>query len=213
MSRLLRRAAWALLAANLVLLAVAVARGGVRIPDAGVFVTNGWLVAWGILATLAVVAVIPRVVHGDLGAAAQVLALGMQAAHSVGHLAQLYYLLPWYDDLLHASSTLGIGVLATLVLRRRDPAVSRHLGALGTAFVVFAAVVTAAALWEVFEYGMDSAFGTHEQDDLRDTMLDVVDGVVGGALAAGWAWRTSRHATRSLSLPTRSSRSADSSTR
>ena len=52
--------------------------------------------------------------------------------------------------------------------------------------VTIVAALALAGVWEIFEFSMDTLQSSREQDDLTDTMLDMIDGGMGGAAAAAW---------------------------
>lgn len=183
-----RSVTWVLLAVNALLLVGALRLGSAEVRDGAASVTTGWTIALGILGTVALagaaglLGTTPR-----LRAKARSLLLGAQALHAAGHLLGWYYRLRWYDDALHFALLLATGLLVfELVLAsERDP---RWASSAVKVFLLPVVVATAAAgAWEIFEFLADLASGTREQDDLADTMLDMIDGVVGGVVAGGIA--------------------------
>lgn len=196
----LRTAAWLLAALNLGLLAWAVVHGGAEIRDGSGSVTNGWLVAAGIGVTILVAVLVPLLpLTPLLVTQAQVYALGAQALHATGHLARWYYVFPYYDDLLHFGLVFAIGLLLYSFTRSRQFLFTRRLGPRRVGLLIWFLATAAAGFWEIFEFLMDLGFGTREQDNLFDTMLDMVDGTLGGALAGVLATRAvhlERHAQR-----------------
>ena len=191
----------ALLGLNLALLVLAVARGGEEVRDGAAGVTDGWIVAAGIAGTLLVTWLLgraplaPRILVLSRG-----FVLGAQVLHASGHLFRVYYLLPWYDDLLHAGLVALLGLLILAAARSRSFLFTWDLGATRVALLAWVGAVAAAGLWEVFEFLMDVLLGTREQDDLADTMMDVVDGTLGGAVAAAYGWRAVRAEERGKAL-------------
>lgn len=175
-----------LAAANVALLAWALADRSRVIEDPSVGdVTSGRMVALGLAATLAAAYALRWL---PLGAGtlwqARVAALGAQTLHATGHLANLYHLLPWYDDVLHVGIVLA-ATFIVLVWLRGAPDLARRLASRPARIVVGVTVATAiGGAWEVFEYVSDVASGTREQDNLADTMQDIIDGMAGGLIAA-----------------------------
>lgn len=82
---------------------------------------------------------------------------------TLGHAYKFYYLIPWWDTLLHTVGGVVFAVLGAylpkIILKKED--VSVLLCALtGLLFSVFVAVV-----WEIIEYTADSLFFTDMQQD------------------------------------------------
>lgn len=114
-------------------------------------------------------------------------ALVAQALHALGHLAGWYDTYRWFDDALHALLMLPAAVLALRLAQAWNVLPARHTTRLRAAIVALVASLALAGAWEIFEFTMDNVQGTREQDDLTDTMLDMMDGALGGVLAAGYA--------------------------
>ena len=175
-----------LAASNAALLAWALVDGSRVIEDPAVGdVTSGRLVALGLAATLAAAYSLRWIpLPGQATAQARALGLGAQGLHATGHLANLYHIIWWYDDMLHV----GIVFFTTLILLawlRRAPDLARRLSSRRALVLVGVTIATAiGGAWEVFEYVSDVVSGTREQDNLADTMQDMIDGMVGGLLAA-----------------------------
>lgn len=186
----MRRLVWVLWAANAALLALALAQGGLEVRDGSGSVTNGWIVAGGIVLT-ALLALGLRVLPFDdrVIKQAQALTLGMQALHAGGHLFRVYYEFRPYDDVLHFAGVLGVGLVVLSLTRSPRFLFTRRLGPWRVSALVWVVSVAVAGLWEIFEFAMDVILGTREQDDLADTMIDMIDGAVGGFVASMLAWR------------------------
>lgn len=187
----LRYAALGFAALDVALLGFALRAGAVR-SELGE-VTTGGNVALSILATIAAVLLGQRVrLPATLRLAAQTFGLAAQAAHALGHLARWYYVFPWYDDVLHVVVVLVAALLAFRVAEALDVFPARDATPVRAAIAVLTTALALAAVWEIFEFSMDVLQGTREQDDLPDTMLDMVDGAIGGVLAAFYALRRPR---------------------
>lgn len=194
-------AAWALLAANVALLAAAVRMGSAQVRDDAAGVTDGWTIAGGIVLSLAVVAAATRLPFPPRTRLLAVLfGLGAQALHAGGHVLRLYYLIPWYDDLLHFGLVALLGLVILGAARSPRFLFSWRMGAWRVAALVWLTAVAAAGLWELFEFTADVALGTREQDDLVDTMVDMLDGAAGGSIAALVAYRRVRAEARAKAL-------------
>lgn len=89
-----------------------------------------------------------------------------------------------WDKLLHVYGGLvvavfGFVIVYTLHYTRK---VRLSIPLIGLFTVIFALAV--GALWEIGEFTIDNAFARHTQDDLPDTMWDLIDDLIGGTLAA-----------------------------
>lgn len=118
------------------------------------------------------------------------------AGHVVGHAFGVYQNWPPYDTVLHFSVPL-ITPLILYALSQSSPWLWdwRKVSPLEVAIYLFALAVTFGTLWEILEFGMDTFFGTKEQDDLADTMIDLIADVSGatlGALLGGYATKVGR---------------------
>ena len=192
----------ALLVLDIILAAFAWRLGAERIRDGAGSVTDGYNILFSLLATMLVAGFWTRWrISRKLLRATQVFALGAVATHALGHLAGWYYTWRPFDDVLHVTITGSAALLALRHAQAFDLFPARHSTKLRAALVVLVAALAIAAVWEVFEYTMDTTQSTREQDDLADTMQDIIDGAIGGALAASYAYvrpkpstvRTPRH--------------------
>ena len=99
----------------------------------------------------------------------------------------------WWDIALHASSAVGFGLtgfLFALMLFEGDRFAAPHWA---LALIAFSIAMTVGALWEVFEFTMDSLFGLNMQKTgLDDTMGDLIVDAIGGATGslAGYLYLT-----------------------
>ena len=99
--------------------------------------------------------------------------------HQVGGPNGLYYALPWWDNVVHALGSAAVAVAATAALlpllpgRRVLPAM---LGA--------AVACLVGTLVELYEFAQYLWFGTVDQGFYTNTMVDLYDNVIGGALGA-----------------------------
>lgn len=176
---------------GLVAWALALGRGEVRTASGSV--TTGLNVAFAIAGTFAAAFALRWFpVSANLRWKARVFALAAIATHAAGHLARWYYDFVWFDDLLH----FGLVALATVLAVRFAEALglfpARHATPLRAAVLAVVASLAIAGVWEIFEFGMDVIQSSREQDDLRDTMLDMIDGLLGGFAAGAWLYRRPR---------------------
>lgn len=103
----------------------------------------------------------------------------------LGEVRDFYDRFWWWDLVLHFGSAMGFGILGFLLVFMlfqgdRYAAPPWALGVLS-----FCLAMTVGALWEVFEYAMDSLFGFNMmKSGLPDTMGDLMVDALGAALAA-----------------------------
>lgn len=107
----------------------------------------------------------------------------------LGEIFDFYENFWWWDTLLHFGSAIGLSLVAFLVLYllykssvlKSPPSVA--------ALFAFSFGIAMAAMWEIFEFGMDSIFGLNMQKSgLVDTMWDLIVSVIGAGLVAIWAY-------------------------
>ena len=120
------------------------------------------------------------------------------AMHVMGHAFGWYAAFPWYDSMLHFSVPLVTVAILYALSQATDWIWDwRRVTPLEVGIYLFAMSVALGTLWEILEFGMDTLFGTHEQDDLRDTMIDLIMDVSGAAIgsvaAAGATGYARRH--------------------
>lgn len=196
------RMKWALsglLLVNLVFAAWALSQGSTQISDGASSVTDGNIIAGGIgLTLLGVIALAFLPFPPGPVARAQALTLGAQVLHAGGHLFRLYYTLNWevgpimvgYDDVLHVFLPMAVGLVFLDFARSRKFLFTTRLGATRVSILIVIAAIAVAGFWEIFEFVTDQILGTREQDNLPDTMVDMIDGLVGGILAAVYGYRS-----------------------
>ncbi len=89
-----------------------------------------------------------------------------------------------WDKVLHlygGSVVAILGFLITYTLHYTKK-IRLSIPLIGLFTVAFALAV--GALWEIGEFAIDGAFDRRTQDDLSDTMWDLIDDLIGGAFAA-----------------------------
>lgn len=178
---------------DIALLGLALITGRSEVADGAGRVTTGNTVALSILASLALAALAQRApVSARLRQRSQLFVAASICAHALGHLARLYYLAWWYDDVLHMVIPGVASVLAVRISQELTLFPKRHSTRVRAAFLAALFAIAIAGLWEIFEFSADELLDTREQDDLRDTMQDMIDGLVGGFFAAVWSWKFPR---------------------
>ena len=104
------------------------------------------------------------------------------AAIILGEVHGYYTRYWWWDVALHTASGFLLGLLALLLVyvlnQKRDIRLSMQPGFVALFSFMFAMGI--GALWEIFEFTMDNAFGLNMQKSgLRDTMWDLIVDAVG----------------------------------
>jgi hypothetical protein len=104
----------------------------------------------------------------------------------LGNVRGFYERFWWWDLVLHAASgfLLGIfGFLLVWILNQKED-IELHMNPAFIALFAFMFSVGLGAIWEIFEFLMDLAFGLGMQHGLVDTMGDLIVDVVGAAVIA-----------------------------
>jgi uncharacterized membrane protein YjdF len=126
------------------------------------------------------------------------------AALFLGEIRSYYERIWWWDIALHMSSGLLLGILGFLLVYVLNESrnIDLHMRPRFVALFAFFFAVAVGAIWEIFEFTMDSGLGMRMQkpmlgDDsgLTDTMWDLIVDTVGAFLisALGW-WYMHRNA-------------------
>ncbi|WP_019953965.1 hypothetical protein [Yoonia vestfoldensis] len=113
-----------------------------------------------------------------------------------GEVFDIYYRIWWWDMALHASSAVALGMIGFLFIYMLFDGDKFAAPPSAIAFLSFTFALSIGVMWEIFEFGMDRAFGTTMQKSADDTMIDlIIDslGAVIGALA-GYAYLRGRSA-------------------
>lgn len=111
----------------------------------------------------------------------------------LGEVGGYYVRFWWWDAALHTASGFLLGILGFLlvyVLNQKQE-VEVHMKPGFVALFAFMFAVGMGALWEIFEFAMDSFFGLDMQKSgLMDTMWDLIVDTVGAAVIAflGYGW-------------------------
>jgi hypothetical protein len=105
----------------------------------------------------------------------------------LGEVRGYYLRFWWWDVVLHAASGFLLGILGFLlvyVLNEKEE-IELHMKPGFVALFAFMFAVGLGALWEIFEFAMDSAFGLNMQKSgLRDTMWDLIVDTAGALVIA-----------------------------
>jgi len=128
----------------------------------------------------------------------QVLALlFVFAALFLGEVRSYYDRFWWWDIALHGTSGLLMGILGFLLIYvlNASRAIAFSMTPRFVAFFAFIFAVAVGGLWEIFEFAMDSFFGTVMQkpmlgdpSGLTDTMWDMIVNTIGAAIISTMGW-------------------------
>jgi hypothetical protein len=128
----------------------------------------------------------------------QILAIGFVfASLFLGEIQSYYQLLWWWDASLHASSGLMFGIVGFLLVYvlNENERIDINLRPRFLALFAFVFSMAVGALWEVFEFAMDQAFGLQMQkprlgdpSGLTDTMWDLAFDAIGAVIISTFGW-------------------------
>jgi uncharacterized membrane protein YjdF len=125
----------------------------------------------------------------------------------LGEVRSYYDRIWWWDIALHGTSGLLMGILGFLLVYvlNESESIALSMTPRFVAFFAFMFAVAVGALWEVFEFSMDSFFGTRMQkamfDDpsgLTDTIWDMIVNTLGAACISTFSWWYMKRARRSF---------------
>lgn len=101
----------------------------------------------------------------------------------LGEVGDFYERFWWWDLVLHGTSALVLGLLGFVLVFMlfEGDRYAAPPWALGV--ITFCVAMAVGVLWEIFEFGMDQAFGlTMQKSGLPDTMSDLIIDAVGAAI-------------------------------
>lgn len=136
----------------------------------------------------------------------QLLAIGFVfASLFLGEMRDYYTRFWWWDVALHATSGVLLGIVGFLLVHllneTDDVGVQMKPGFV--AFFAFCFAVMVGALWEIFEFTMDSMLGMNMQkpmlgdpSGLTDTMWDLIVDSLGALVISIYGWRYLRKGDR-----------------
>lgn len=109
-------------------------------------------------------------------------------AEGLGEIADFYYTVPWWDNMLHMTSggILGIIGLMFVYLLNKNHVREINLSPFFIVLFAFCFALMIGVVWEIYEFAMDRVFDTNMQkfrfageDGLVDTMTDLIVDTIG----------------------------------
>jgi hypothetical protein len=93
----------------------------------------------------------------------------------LGEVKGYYVKFWWWDIILHAGSALVFALIGFIILYVMDKTSKIRASPIIIAMFSFSFALAIGALWEIFEFGVDSIFGSNMQKSgLVDTMWDLI---------------------------------------
>jgi uncharacterized membrane protein YjdF len=125
----------------------------------------------------------------------------------LGEVQRFYERFWWWDGLLHFGSGLLLGLLGFMLIYLLNEDARVHLSVRPgfMALFAFCFALSLGALWELFEFGMDTAIGLQMQkpvegdpSGLTDTMRDLATDALGALIASLYGFVYMRRGARSF---------------
>lgn len=114
-----------------------------------------------------------------------IIVLLVYASLFLGEVQEFYTRLWWWDIVLHAGSGIALGFTGFIILYVLYKGDKIDGKPFTIAFFTFTFAMAIGAVWEIFEFGMDSIFGFNMQKSgLRDTMWDLIVDASGALIAS-----------------------------
>ncbi len=157
---------------------------------AGALVTGRWSLAFVSLATL-LLSLTPlmlarwaqvRVPPSFIAA----IVLFVAGTLFLGEVLDFYTRFWWWDIAMHGGSAVGFGLIGFVLVFMMFQGDRFAAPPLAVAFFAFCFALAVGAMWEIFEFAMDQAFGLNMQKSgLLDTMGDLIVDTFGASVGAG----------------------------
>ncbi|NYT17262.1 MAG: hypothetical protein GKC06_04570 [Methanomicrobiales archaeon] len=111
--------------------------------------------------------------------------------HVAGYSQHLYlFLYPYYDKFAHFISSITVAVLAFVSILLINRFSCTKLARWQIFFYIVIFTMAIGSFWEIYEYLMDTFFGSHLtkllQHSLDDTMIDLITDLLGGIVVAAF---------------------------
>ena len=95
----------------------------------------------------------------------------------------------WWDIAMHGTGAVGFGLVGFVLIFMMFQGDKYAAPPYAVALFAFCFARAMGAIWEIFEFAMDSLFGMNMQKSgLLDTMGDLIVDVFGAAIGAGAGW-------------------------
>ena len=102
----------------------------------------------------------------------------------LGEVGDFYERFWWWDVVLHGGSALALGLFAFLFIFMLFEGDHYAAPPWAVGYLSFTVAMAIGACWEIFEFGMDQAFGLNMQKSgLVDTMWDLIVDFIGASIA------------------------------
>jgi len=114
----------------------------------------------------------------------------------LGEVGDFYERYWWWDVVLHSGSAIGFGLIGYVLVFMLFEGDRFAAPPLALAFLAFSIAVSIGAIWEIFEFSMDSIFGMNMQKSgLVDTMWDLIVNTIGASIGAlaGFLYQRGKH--------------------
>lgn len=127
--------------------------------------------------------------------------------HVAGYSQHLYlFLYPYYDKFAHFISSITVAVLAFVSILLINRFSCTKLARWQIFFYIVIFTMAIGAFWEIYEYLMDTFFGSHLtkllQHGLDDTMIDLITDLLGGIVVAAFGtWYIQKKTLDELTTP------------
>lgn len=164
-------------------------RGALVVAALLALLTQNWTTLFAAVGALALTYV-PRVLAGSLQVNLPLqfeafIVVFLYASIFLGEVGDYYDRFWWWDSVLHAGSAFAFGFAGFLILLLLLSRKKLQASPLLISLFAFSFGLAIGALWEIFEYVMDSVFGLNMQKSgLRDTMGDLIIDMVGAGIAS-----------------------------
>lgn len=107
----------------------------------------------------------------------------------LGEVFDFYERFWWWDIAMHGGSAVGFGLIGFVLVFMMFQGDRYAAPPLAIAFFAFCFALAIGAMWEIFEFAMDQAFGLNMQKSgLMDTMGDLIVDTGGALIGAGSGW-------------------------
>jgi len=113
----------------------------------------------------------------------------------LGEAFDFYERFGWWDVVMHGASAMGFGLMGVVFALTLFEGDKYAAPAWAVSVIAFSFALAIGALWEVFEFAMDTVFGLNMQKSgLIDTMGDLIVDTIGAAIGAlaGFAYLKGR---------------------